>query len=93
MLIAILFSFNLHALSHINDDEHNEDDTTCELCLVTTNEDKVFIGLIPSGNDFIANEKVYFQYNKTLHFRKPSVISKKLYKSDFYNKPPPASIS
>ena len=93
MLIAILFSFNLHAISHINDDDHNEDEAACELCLVTTNEDKEFVGITPSGIDFTTTKNLLFQYNTPQYSVRQSAVSKKLYKSDCFNKPPPVSIS
>jgi len=93
LLVAISFSINIHGLSHIDDSHNNENDATCELCVINKTEEKLCFGLVPEPILFSIEDLNGLENKKTLLSSRQIIPSKKLYKSDCFNKPPPTSIS
>lgn len=53
LLVAVTYSINLHGLSHTFEDNHKDNDQkSCELCIINHQEGKTFLALEPHS-DFI----------------------------------------
>ena len=92
LLICLSFSVDIHGLFHHDSSTDNEDRKTCELCIINLTEDNVDVGLIPSETHS-SDKKISI----VTHLDAPlasheETFSKKLFKSDTLNKPPPYSI-
>jgi len=93
LLIALAFSTNLHGLSHIDDNHHSDENANCELCIIANTEEKVFVGIMPCPISFSTEDVIIALNNTNLITSAQLKPSKKQFKSDHFNKPPPASIS
>ncbi len=82
-------------ISHHDHDHHNDSDDkeTCELCIVSIVENRITTAIIPYFPIVTLQHNDSFDLFVRTFYSKEIIISKKLYKSDTFNKPPPSSIT
>jgi hypothetical protein len=93
LLVAVTYSINIHGLSHTFEDHHTDNDnTTCELCIINHKKDQSFFALEPHSDfiEFIA----YNQFEDVCR----EIISAQIeipshyFLGQFFNRPPPSYI-
>ena len=108
LTISISFSLNLHGLAHNCEHDHHldvkhighhdheqedEEKETCQLCLISASENKELIAVFPSQPSISLSENHQVINQEHTIFLSAEVSLKTLYKSDYFNKPPPQRIS
>ena len=74
---------------HHDSDQDDQDKETCELCLISLQENKEIVAVIPELNSTYSIEKI-ITHSKTPPISSTEDIrAHKLYESDNFNKPPP----
>lgn len=92
LLLSMVYSLNLHGLSHIFENQDFVDDQHCELCIINHQKTQSLVSVYPICEDYTIVSHIL--YNTQDDFKKstPKQISKIDLKGQLFNRPPPPSV-
>jgi len=91
-VISVVYSLDLHALSHTFETSSADDSDHCELCIINHQKEQSQVALEPQLEDFEITPLNIQEELQQLVVAQQFYIHSNYYSGQFYNRPPPFTI-